>query len=145
MKIIRFAKTLSANDIGMTGSHQAGIHVPKSDAALISFFPKLDPGVLNPDAWISCRDENGERWHFRYVYYNNKLHRPGGTRNEYRITHMTTYFGRAGGRAGDLLTFAATREPAVYEISITKSAQKQEAEALKLPTVIKLAGWRRIY
>ncbi len=38
------SKKLSANDLGLTGSHQAGILVPKS-TELQNFFPKLDPTI----------------------------------------------------------------------------------------------------
>jgi hypothetical protein len=83
-----FSKTLSANDVGATGGHQGGILIPKSEAELLSFLPVLDPKVKNPDAWIECEDETGTTRKFRFIYYNNKLHDEGGTRNEYRITYM---------------------------------------------------------
>jgi Restriction endonuclease EcoRII, N-terminal len=43
----RIAKTLSANDTGENGTHQAGILVPRKEDVL-SFFPKLDPQQYNP-------------------------------------------------------------------------------------------------
>ena len=46
----RLRKHLTANDLGVTGSHQAGIHVPKDMAG---FFPQLERGRVNPDAWLS--------------------------------------------------------------------------------------------
>lgn len=139
-----FAKPLSANDIGATGSHQAGIHVPKSDRELLSFFPELDPALLNPDAWIVCTDDAGIEWNLRYIYYNNKIHTEHGTRNEYRLTHLTNFFRRANATAGDLLILTVTSTPRRYRISI---ARKGEGLGEK-PTatgVIKLSGWRRIH
>ena len=47
-----FRKTLSANDIGSNGSHQAGVLIPKSEKDLLAMLPKLDPNTKNPDSWI---------------------------------------------------------------------------------------------
>lgn len=139
-----FAKPLSANDIGATGSHQAGIHVPKSDRELLSFFPELDPGLLNPDAWIVCTDDAGTEWNLRYIYYNNKIHTDNGTRNEYRLTHLTAFFRRANARAGDLLILTVTPTPCRYLISIARNEERL-VENSKVPKIIKLRGWRRIH
>ena len=84
-----FAKTLSGNDVGETGSHQAGICVPKKNQDLCSFFPQLDAKIKNPDCWLICEDENGDSWKLRFVYYDSKT-LGVGTRNEYRITHLTS-------------------------------------------------------
>lgn len=145
MKPTIFAKKLGANDIGKTGSHQAGIHVPKSDPVLLSFFPKLDSGTLNPDTWISCRDNKGEDWRFRFVYYNNKIHRTGGTRNEYRLTHMTAFLNQALAQPGDLLVFTATEVPNHYQISIEKEPLRVAERESDLPDVIRLSGWHRVH
>src|SRR4051794_38458599 len=96
-----FQKILSRNDVGATGGHQGGILVPKKETELIAFLPCLNAKIKNPDAWITCIDEDGNELQFRYVYYNNRLHDEGGTRNEYRITYMTRYFRDVGARAGD--------------------------------------------
>ncbi len=96
-----FIKVLSPNDVGATGAHQGGILIPKSEADLLSILPRLDPSLKNPDAWIECVDENGIVRKFRFVYYNNKLHDPNGTRNEYRITYMTGYFKGLVAREGE--------------------------------------------
>jgi len=86
MKRTAFQKALSANDVGATGAHQAGILIPKTNRELLAFLPSLDATTKNPSAWIDCIDEGGTVRRFRYVYYNNALHDLGGTRNEYRIT-----------------------------------------------------------
>lgn len=137
-----FAKTLSANDVGATGSHQAGILVPKSDSELLAFFPALDPTVINPDAWILCFDGDGEEWKFRFIYYNNRLHVETGTRNEYRLTHLTRFFMKSAAKVGDSLVLSAKSEVGTYNISVRK---KESNASSATPGVIVLQGWRRIH
>jgi Restriction endonuclease EcoRII, N-terminal len=91
-------KTLSANDTGETGGHQAGILVPKGGGVL-SFFPRLDPTMKNPRAVIDVMDDAGRDWALRFIYYNNRFF--GGTRNEYRLTGMTAFFREFNLKAGD--------------------------------------------
>lgn len=93
-------KTLSANDTGETGSHQAGLCVPKR-ADILVFFPLLDPSVKNPRAPLDVIDETGQEWTFHFIYYNNRFF--GGTRNEYRLTGMTAYFRLFNLKAGDTI------------------------------------------
>ena len=95
----RITKTLSANDIGETGAHQAGILVPK-EPAILSFFPFLDPVAKNPRVSLTFREPDGiTRWDFNFIYYNNRLF--GGTRNEYRLTCMTRYLRARNAAVGD--------------------------------------------
>ncbi|HGM6823643.1 TPA: EcoRII N-terminal effector-binding domain-containing protein [Serratia marcescens] len=144
-----FSKSLSANDVGATGAHQAGILVPKSDSELLAFFPSLDPSIKNPDAWIECVDEDGIGRKFRFVYYNNKLHDPTGTRNEYRITYMTRYFREIGAKEGDILEISRDVTSLIYSIRIKNKSE----ETVKLtvmndesPVRIKItSGWRRVH
>ena len=138
-----FAKVLSANDVGATGSHQGGILVPKSDPELLSFFPALDPSISNPDAWIICTDDSGDEWKLRYIYYNNKFHVEDGTRNEYRLTYLTPYFKRTAARPGDQLLFTATTAPGRYLITIRRN--EEPAGKPSRTGVIALRGWRRIH
>ena len=49
---MKFAKTLSRNDIGANGSHQSGFLVPKTIKSLLDFLPPLDSKELNPSKWI---------------------------------------------------------------------------------------------
>lgn len=98
------SKLLSANDVGGNGTHQAGILVPKGDAAILAFFPPLDPSVKNPRTTIRMSDGTGGSWPFNYIYYNNKFF--GGTRNEYRLTGMTRFLRELGAKEGDTLVFA---------------------------------------
>jgi len=138
----RYAKLLSANDTGETGGHQAGILVPKSDAELLAFFPALDSNVKNPDAWIWCEDEFGKKWKLRYIYYNNKLHVNGGTRNEYRITWMTEYLRLSLAKAGDTVIFEETDKVGEYKIRLEKPRGLTDKANY---STIKLAGWHRVH
>jgi len=137
-----FTKRLTANDTGESGGHQAGIHVPKGEKDLISFLPELDSSIKNPDAWLSCIDEEGTEWSFRYVYYNNKFHSPGGTRDEYRVTHMTKFFRAAGAHEGDSFRISGKEGIPEYKISVVRADnQNQELETDQ----IRLTGWRRVH
>ena len=101
------AKVLSANDVGLTGAHQAGIVVPK-DPNFLTFFPKLDAGRKNPDARVTVSDtESNQFWTLRFIYYNGKT-LGDGTRNEYRLTGMTGLLRELGAEVGDTLRFTRT-------------------------------------
>jgi hypothetical protein len=138
MSYTKFSKTLSANDVGATGSHQAGILVPKSNQELLAFFPLLDKAQKNPDAWITCKDEAGNELSLRYIYYNTKIH-GAGTRNEYRITRLTAYLRERSVKPGDSLQFEATNEPLVYRISISRNMHTAAGNR------ILLRGWRKVH
>lgn len=139
----KFNKSLSANDVGATGAHQAGILIPKSERELLEFLPYLDPALKNPDSWIDCVDNEGNLFRFRFVYYNNKLHDEDGTRSEYRLTYMTKYFRNVGAKPGD--TFEISKEPtdARYLIATCSSANGDDVESVPRP--VKLTGWRRVH
>lgn len=142
-----FSKTLSANDVGATGGHQGGILVPKSETELLAFLPHLDPTVKNPDAWIVCKDEGGAVRRFRFVYYNNKLHDPAGTRNEYRITYMTGYFREMRARERD--TFQISRNEgsdSSYSIRIVRSNETVPEPKNENVLRIKItSSWQRVH
>jgi hypothetical protein len=143
-----FAKILSANDTGATGGHQGGILVPKSDPTLLAFFPFLDASFLNPDAWLEAADIRGRVWKLRYIYYNNRLHLKNGTRNEYRLTHLTQYLRETKARVGDSLVLTGTESPRRYLIEVAPAEQVVEigGTAQPIPSgVVKLTGWRRVH
>lgn len=145
MKKISFSKTLSANDVGATGAHQAGILVPKTEQELLAFLPPLDPGVKNPDAWIYCVDEHGVERKFRFVYYNNRLHDANGTRNEYRLTYMTGYLKAMRAAEGDGLEFSREDGAAKYTIRLVRKPEPV-LQIPEGPMRIKItAGWRRVH
>ena len=139
-----YEKGLTANDTGETGAHQAGVHVPKSQTDLLSFLPPLDPSIKNPDAWLEMKDDAGEVWRFRYIHYNNSLHDPGGTRDEFRITHMTGFFRSAGATAGDTLVLSGIPGTGRFNISVRKPDPVAESEP-SAPVRIRLRGWQRVY
>lgn len=98
------SKVLTANDIGATGGHQAGITVPKS-LDMLNFFPVLDKETVNPSSQIRCTTCDGaEMIDLRYIYYNGKMHGTS-TRNEYRITGLTKFFRDSQAKVGDELVF----------------------------------------
>jgi hypothetical protein len=93
-------KELSGNDTGETGTHQAGILIPKG-GAILKFFPALTRTIKNPRAVIDLTDETGKVWSFNFIYYNNKFF--GGTRNEYRLTGMTEFIRAFNLKTGDTI------------------------------------------
>lgn len=141
-----FRKTLSANDVGATGTHQAGILVPKANLELLEFFPKLSPEVKNPDAWLECVDANGVKRKFRFVYYNNKLHDCAGTRNEYRITYMTSFFRDCAAKEGDVFEIGLTLNNYHYDIRVLSQEDNRLFEMSSDYEKIKIkTGWRKIH
>lgn len=140
----KFRKTLSANDVGSTGGHQGGIHIPKGEKELLGFLPLLDSAVKNPDAWIECVDDEGQNLKFRFVYYNNKLHDDGGTRNEYRVTHMTSWFRDVGAREGDEFEISKDDVNDYYSIRIQPKTT-QEPDTEEGGVRIRLTNWRRVH
>ncbi|EPJ56194.1 MAG: hypothetical protein OFPI_00850 [Osedax symbiont Rs2] len=141
------AKLLTKNDTGETGGHQGGICVPRSNHALLSFFPELESKKFNPDTWLYCTDPDGQEWKMRYVYYNGKIFSPQqSTRNEYRITYMTGFFRKWEATAGDSVVFKATGQENQYQIFIEKDAKDLSTEDLAPnPKVVVLKGWRHVY
>lgn len=139
----KFRKRLSANDVGKTGGHQGGVLIPKGEKELLAMLPALDQDIKNPDAWIECIDETGHTMKFRFVYYNNRLHDPGGTRNEYRITHMTSWFRDVGAREGDEFEISRASFGNQYSIGIRpKDTEEPEPDQ---GVRIRLTAWRRVH
>jgi hypothetical protein len=128
------AKVLSKNDTGETGAHQAGILVPK-ESGILSFFPKLDAAQHNPRCHLTFLDSSGTFWEFAFIYYNGKFFE--GTRNEFRLTRMTTYIRQARLVAGDEIILSHDG----YRFMISNKRRSQQgvnsAGVLKLGT-----GWR---
>jgi hypothetical protein len=124
----KISKTLSTNDTGANGAHQAGILVPK-DPVILSFFPPLDGETKNPRACIDLADEEGKSWRFTFIYYNNKLF--GGTRNEYRLTGMTRFLREAGARPGDTLLFARDADDK-YSVALERTSEAVAEEACQV-------------
>ncbi|GGK07444.1 hypothetical protein GCM10007084_33210 [Parabacteroides faecis] len=81
---ISFLKLITANDVGATGAHQAGFHLPKNSWKL--FFDS--PGIkgYNKDKYVIINWGNGLNTQSRAIYYGK------GTRNEYRLTRFGQNF-----------------------------------------------------
>ena len=119
-------KILSANDLGETGGHQAGILVPKNPE-ILSFFPLLESKQKNPRVVLDIIDETKREWTFSFIYYNNRFF--NGTRNEYRLTGMTAFFREFNLKVGD--TIILNRESARV-IRITFRRANEGKAILKL-------------
>lgn len=145
MTRIAFHKTLSANDVGATGGHQGGVLIPKGERELLAMLPPLDPRIKNPDVWITCMDQHGDSLKFRFVYYNNKLHDPHGTRNEYRITYMTAWFRNQGASQGDTFEIARDEEQERYFVKVISTETSAERIEDEGPVRIQLRGWQRVH
>jgi hypothetical protein len=135
-------KKLSPNDLGITGGHQAGILVPRVDAA-ISFFPRLDVDEFNPRVLVDFRDRDlGSTFRLNFIYYNGKtLGR--SSRNEHRLTGLTKYFRLHDAAVDDYLELRemsdGTRTIAVLHHGTVPSAVDAD------PNVIVLSGnWKTI-
>ncbi len=122
---VSVAKILSPNDCGITGTHQAGILVPKQ-SELLDFFPSLDAAEYNPRKTVRCRDQADKLWQFAFIYYNNRLF--GGTRNEYRLTRMTRFIREAGLKPGDKVLFSKL-EPDEYAIRYQRAGARKFQES----------------
>ena len=73
-----FCKFISANDVGVTGAHQAGFYIPKNCWPLMFDAPGIKG--TNKDRFIKIRWQNDFETVSRFIYYGS------GTRNEYRLT-----------------------------------------------------------
>ena len=107
MRPSSISKILSLNDTGETGAHQAGMLIPKG-GSILEFFPQLNAMEKNPRRLLEFMDEANHCWRFNYIYYNNRLF--GGTRNEYRLTGLTSYIRQYNLKAGDTIFLMRTKE-----------------------------------
>lgn len=135
-------KTLSRNDLGLTGGHQGGILVPRVEAAFL-FFPALDATQFNPRTVVCFRDEVLARdWDLNFIYYNGRLLRRS-SRNEYRLTGLTGFFRSHDAVVGDELEFREMADG-------SRTLQLRRANEIEVgeepdPDVIVLSGkWKTI-
>lgn len=135
------SKTLTANDLGLTGGHQAGILIPKT-GPIFSFFPELPKGIKNPRLPLLVKEQaNGTTWRFNFVYYNNKSY--GGTRDEYRLTGMTQYLRAIDARVGDELRFTRDEDESICIECVR--AEQHDPERTRHGGVLVLGGgWKYI-
>ncbi len=97
-----FFKYVSANDVGATGSHQAGFYMPRDSWRM--FFREPGARGENRDAWIHVQWEHGQT-KSRFVWYGKK------TRSEYRLTNGFQFL--SPDNVGDVLILA--KHPDTYE------------------------------
>lgn len=137
------SKKLSANDVGDTGGHQAGILVPRQPQVL-AFFPVLGRDTKNPRQVLTMREApSGMRWDFPFIYYNNKFF--GGTRNEYRLTHMTKFFRAINAKVGDELVFSRDTNLSYLVKLVRASATDSPTAQPREDGVLTLSGgWKVI-
>lgn len=128
-------KELSANDIGLTGSHQAGILIPKNEE-ILNFFPTLNSSEKNPRKELSFVDATSQSpWSFNFIYYNNKHF--DGTRNEYRLTKMTKYIRSKNASPGDFI-FMSKGESGEITIDLRSVDLKRSYNT----PIREIAGWQ---
>lgn len=91
---MNYHKVLTRNDAGKH-SHQSGFHVSKIDARS-GFFPALDESLRNnPRCDLNLLDrESGEIFKAKFIFYNK-------SKNEYRVTGISSLFKRHGLDVGD--------------------------------------------
>lgn len=75
-----YCKIISANDVDLTGAHQAGIYITKQ--AWHIFFEEKGRKGENKDKFIKIYIEGYIPFESRVIYYGK------GTRNEYRLTRF---------------------------------------------------------
>jgi hypothetical protein len=123
-----------------------GILIPKGDGELLAFLPHLDPKEYNPNEWILCVTPDGREFRLRYVYYNNRFHKPNGTRNEYRITHLTKYLKSEGAKEGDIFEISKEDGTIRYLINVVPATKAAEEPVDDGPLRINISsGWRRVH
>lgn len=97
---MRVVKLLTWNDCGQGRSHQAGVHLPKSVGR--ELFNAFDSNVKNPKIDLSLTPFGiGLAISAVVTYYNSKKF--GGTRDEYRITRITSFISESRLQPGDSL------------------------------------------
>lgn len=133
----QIVKTLTANDVGDTGGHQAGILVPKTPD-ILAFFPQLNAKEKNPRIKLVFRDDDGiTRWEFVFIYYNNRFF--GGTRNEYRLTCMTKYLRSKNAKVNDDVVLSRDAEDRLSVRCDRASSNNSDSDVIVLS-----GGWKII-
>lgn len=134
---MQIRKVLTANELGLTGSHQAGMHVPKSDPELLRFFPHLNHRALNPRVEVELTvPELGQRRTLQFIYYNNKRV-AGGTRDEFRLTGLTSIFHDLDAKPEDCVVL--TRDES-NEVALTLE-RRTDSTVTKEPDQLRIKGW----
>jgi len=137
--ITTVSKKLSANDLGLTGTHQSGILIPKN-SSILGIFPSLDLSMMNPRKEITIKElDSGDTWRFNFIYYNNKLW--GGTRDEYRLTYINKYLRYSNAKRGDSLVFHRSDTESLFmELSANEESHTMETGDMHLK--VSAGDWR---
>ena len=106
-EIIKLYKKLTRNDTGETKSHQSGITIPAS-VVRSGIFPILGTDELNPRITLLFYDEEGQKWEFQYIYYNDfYFGKPAKqAHNEHRLTCVRAFIREHGIKSGDSIWFS---------------------------------------
>lgn len=140
------SKVLSGNDLGETGSHQAGMVISKKSEVL-QFFPDLGCEIKNPRVSLYFIDDFGKEWKLNFIYYNNKFFDVNGTRNEYRLTGMTAYFHENGLKVGDTIILRHLEngtDTISYKRAVSAKIQKSEENGQCRTRIVINTGWKVI-
>jgi Restriction endonuclease EcoRII, N-terminal len=137
---LEFSKALSANELGITNSHQAGLLVPKR-IALLSYFPSLDRFAANPREPLNFYVPDLEiEITLNYIYYNNK-DRGVGTRSEYRLTGTTKFFRQMQANPGQIIEFGYINRSQRAIMLWSHEDKDSQLEGSKQP-FITTNGWK---
>ena len=132
---MKISKILSRNDVGSTGGHQSGVVVPK-EIARGGFFPKLNEELINPRSEVRLISKHdGSLVRASFIFYNGKLHGTS-TRNEFRLTGISSFLRFMGGQDGD--TLILEKRP---DGSILIELEEAEAPATGSNVLIKIGQW----
>lgn len=137
---IEFSKILSANELGITHSHQAGLLIPKR-IALLPYFPSLDHFAVNPrERMIFSVPELAIEISLNYIYYNNK-DRGQGTRSEYRLTGTTNLFRQLNVVPGQTIEFGYI-DKALRAVIIKNRDENVSQRDISSRPFITTNGWK---
>ena len=100
-------KKLTRNDTGETMSHQSGITIPKN-VADSPIFPEMTTTELNPRKDVVFWDEEGNKWTFQYIYYNDMFFgkERSKSHNEHRLTCVKNFLRAYDIKSEDEIWFA---------------------------------------
>ena len=134
MRPTSISKVLSSNDTGETGGHQAGMLIPKG-GDILAFFPVLNAEEKNPRITLVFEDEAAQHWKFNFIYYNNRFF--GGTRNEYRLTGMTSFIRQNNLKVGDTIILSRKEDGC-----LNVKCQRQSITPDGKPKIVITGTWK---
>jgi hypothetical protein len=135
---VEIQKALSRNDVGLTGSHQSGIVLPKN-IANSGVFPRLG-AVKNPFEILEFVDvERGLRLRLRFVHYNSKFF--GGRKDEFQLTGLTSYFRLVGAMPEGVLKLRIFDGKRSISYEMSEVASNVDTEILRLSNEWKIINF----